>query len=87
MNNRTNLQILIPALALLLLAVVAVGYQAVSAQNSQDPLSGDPPSAPTGLAAEPVDGLVHLSWDELGHDSVTDVHVSRTVDGNELGGY
>ena len=72
---------------LILLAAAFVGYQAVSAQNSQGSLSGDPPSAPTGLTAEPVDGLVHLSWDALGDDSVTDVHISRTVDGEGEGGH
>ena len=50
----------------------------MSAQNSQNLLGGDPPEAPTGLTAEPVDGLVHLIWDALGDDSITDVHISRT---------
>ena len=86
MKTRINLPILIPALALLLLAAAFVGYQAVSAQISPGSL-GDPPSAPTGLTAEPVDGLVHLSWDALRDDSVTDVHVSRTVDGEDSGGH
>ena len=80
---KTHLTTPIPALALVLLAAAFVGYQAVSAQISP----GDPPEAPTGLTAEPVDGLVHLSWDALDDDSVTDVHIGRTVDGNELGGY
>ena len=79
-------RVLITALALLLLAAAFVGYQAVSAQISPGTL-GDPPGAPTGLTAEPVDGLVHLNWDALGDDSVTDIHVSRTVDGEEAGGH
>ena len=87
MKTHLTTPILLPALALLLLAAAFVGYQAVSAQTSQGPLGGDPPSAPTGLAAEPVDGLVHLSWDALGNDTITDVHVSRTVDGEETGGH
>ena len=81
MNTRIITPILIPTIALLLLMAAFIGYQAVSAQTSQGPLDGDPPSAPTGLAAEAVDGLVHLSWDALGDDSVTDVHISRTVGG------
>ena len=64
-----------------------MGYQAVSAQNSQDPLGGDPPKAPTSLTAEPVDDLVHLSWDALDDDSITDIRISRTVDGEEAGGH
>ena len=79
--------ILIPALALLLLAAALVGYQAVSAQNSQGPLGGDPSEAPTGLTAEAVDGLVNLSWDVLDDDTITDVHVSRTVDREDEGGH
>ena len=85
--TKLNNAILIPALALLLLAAAFVGYQAVSAQNSPGSVGGDPPSPPTGLTAEPVDGLVHLSWDALGDDSATDVHVSRTVDGEDTGGH
>ena len=66
-TNHITTPILIPAVALLLLAAAFVGYQAVSAQISPGTL-GDPPEAPTGLTAEPVDGLVHLSWDALGDD-------------------
>ena len=55
MKPHLTTPILIPALALLLLAAAFVGWQAVSAQT------------------ESVDGLVHLSWDALGDDSVTDV--------------
>ena len=86
MKPHLTTPILIPALALLLLAAAFVGYPAVSAQISPGS-PGDPPSAPTGLTAEPVDGLVHLSWDALGDDSVTDIHVSRTVDGEDTGGH
>ena len=86
MKTHLTTPILIPALALLLLAAAFVGFQAVSAQISPGTL-GDPPSAPTGLTAEPVDGLVHLTWDALGDDSVTDVHISRTVDGEDTGGH
>ena len=76
MKHHLTAPILIPALALLLLAAAFVGYQAVSAQISPGSPGGDPPSAPTGLTAEPVDGLVHLSWDALGDDSVTDIHIA-----------
>ena len=37
--------ILIPAIALLLLAVIAVGYQVASAQNPVEPDAADTPSA------------------------------------------
>ena len=30
---------------------------------------------------------MHLSWNALGDDSVTDVHISGTVDGEEEGGH
>ena len=75
------------ATLLLLLAVIAVGYQVASAQNSPVSVGGEPPGAPKGLTAEPVDGLVHLSWDALGDDTITDVHISRAVDGEDDGGH
>ena len=35
----------------------------------------------------PVDSPVHLNLDALDDDSITDVHISPIVDGNELGRY
>ncbi len=87
MKTRITTPVLVPTLALLLLAAAFVGYQAVSAQNSQVSLDGDPPAAPTGLTAEAVDGLVELVWTLPDDASITDVHISRTVAGEEGGGH
>ena len=59
MNPPITSPILIPAVALLLLAAVAVGYQVVSVQNPVEP---DPPLLPTGLTASwDVNGVM-LEW-------------------------
>ena len=64
MQTQIKTRILIPALALLLLAAVVIGYQAVSAQDPVEPDATDPPAAPTGLTAT-HDGVgVMLEWDE-----------------------
>ena len=76
---RTHLTnpILIPALALLLLAaVIAVGYQIASAQTSPGSIE-DPPAAPTGLTAT-HDGVgVMLEWDDPDDDSIVGYRVWR----------
>lgn len=75
MNTSITTPILIPAAALLLIAaVIAVGYQAVSAQ---DPVEPDRPSAPTGLVASwDVNGVL-LEWDGVEGDSIAGYRILR----------
>ena len=76
MKTRIISPILIPALALLLLAAVAVGYQVASAQTSPGSFD-DPPAAPTGLIAT-HDGVgVLLEWDDPDDDSIAGYRVWR----------
>jgi len=44
-------------------------------------LSSSIPTAPTGLKAELVDGLVHLSWSNTGSDA-TGFHIFRSLEGD-----
>ena len=80
MKPHLTTPLLIPALALLLLAAAFAGWQAVSAQISPGTL-GDPPGAPTGLTAEPVDGeetggyWIHLTNSDGGTTSYIDHHL------------
>ena len=86
MTNRITYPILIPALALLFLAaVIAIGYQVVSAQTSQDELGDDPPPAPTGLTATHDGAGVLLEWDDPTDDSISGYQIWRRYhrDGHE----
>ena len=77
MTNRITTPILIPAVALLLLAAAFIGYQAISAQTTQEELGDDPPSAPTGLTAT-HDGVgVLLEWDDPEDDSIAGYQIWR----------
>ena len=77
MKPHLTTPILIPALALLLLAAAFVGYQAVSAQTTQEELGDDPPPAPTGLTAT-HDGVgVLLEWDDPDDGSIVGYRVWR----------
>ena len=62
---------------MLLLAVVAVGYQVASAQDPVEPDVGEPPAAPTGLTAT-HDGVgVMLEWDDPDDDTIVGYRVWR----------
>ncbi|MXX93760.1 MAG: hypothetical protein F4Y63_10000, partial [Chloroflexi bacterium] len=85
MKGTSASPILIPALALLLLAAAFVGYQVVSAQTSRDELGDDGPDAPTGLTGT-NDGVgVLLAWDDPDDDSIVGYRVWRRYhrDGHE----
>ncbi len=73
-TNRKFSPILIPALAILLLAVAFVGYQVVSAQTS---VSGDVLPAPTGLTATNDGAGVLLEWDDPADDTIVGYRVWR----------
>ena len=69
--------LLVPALALLLLAAVAIGYQVASAQNPVEPDVGEPPAAPTGLTVSwDVNGVL-LEWDDPDDDTIVGYRVWR----------
>ena len=78
MKSRMTSPILIPALALLLLAAaIAVGYQVVSAQDSPGSVGDDPPAAPTGLTATHEGVGVMLEWHDPDDDSIVGYRVWR----------
>ena len=77
MKPHVTTPILIPALALLLLAAAFVGWQAISAQTAQEELGENPPPAPTGLTAT-HDGVgVMLEWDDPADDTIVGYRVWR----------
>ena len=77
MKPHVTTPILIPALALLLLAAAFVGWQAISAQTAQEELGENPPPAPTGLTAT-HDGVgVMLEWDDPDDDSIAGYQIWR----------
>ena len=76
MKTQINVRLLIPAVALLLLAAAFIGYQAVSAQTSPGSID-DAPAAPTGLTAT-HDGVgVMLEWDDPDDDTIAGYRVWR----------
>ena len=74
--NALPARLIVPAVALLLIAAVAVGYQVASAQTSPGSID-DAPAAPTGLTAT-HDGVgVMLAWDDPDDDSIAGYRVWR----------
>ena len=78
MKRHLTSPILIPALALLLLAAaIAVGYQVASAQITPEEIDVGAPAAPTGLTAT-NDGVgVRLEWDGPDDDSIAGYQIWR----------